>query len=377
MPTRHAPMKVSVLIPTYNRRQYVVDAIESVIAQDYADMEIIVVDDGSTDGTEEALAPYLSLIRVIRTRNQGPALARNVGMEAARGDYVAFLDSDDLYYPFKVRLQAQLLDEYPDIGMVYSEFSAFSDDGFWDELHLTKYHESAYRRGGIDHKRLFAESKPLRELRSGRDLGDAVLERWPERSIHFGNIYEAYLFNTVVFTNSMMFRRFLLEKTGLQRKAFGMFHDLEFALRVCRSAKVAFVDVPTYKLRYHSGQISTTKKLHGGKVAIKIQRDLLRATTHHLRLDSEFYSLNRDRIHRHLARLCRAVAIPMLSYDEGTAHEKAHYPLRARRYLSKCREYGQGEPILYVLTFLPPLVRRVSFKLMSICRALVTREDGS
>ena len=376
-PARHTPMKVSVLIPTHNRRQYVVDAIQSVIAQDYADLEIIVVDDGSTDGTEEALAPYLSRVRVIRTRNQGPALARNVGMEAARGDYVAFLDSDDLYYPFKIRLQAQLLDYYPDVGMVYSEFSAFSDDGFWNELHLKKYHESAYRRDGLDHERLFAERKLLHELRSSRVLDDAGLERWPESEVHFGNIYEAYLFNTVVFTNSMMFRRSLLKKTGLQHKTFGMFHDLEFALRICRHAKVAFVDVPTYKLRYHSGQISTTQKLHGGKVAIKIQRDLLRVTKHHLRLDPEFYSSNRDRIHRHLARLCRAVAIPMLSYDQGTAHESAHYPLRARRYLSKCREYGQGEPILYALTFSPRFVRRASFKLMSMYRALTTRDDRS
>ena len=283
-------MKVSVLIPTYNRRQYVVDAIQSVIAQDYADMEIIVVDDGSTDDTEEALTPYLSQIRFIRTENQGPALARNVGMEAARGDYVAFLDSDDLYYPFKIRLQAQLLDEYPDIGMVYSEFSAFSDDGFWDELHLKKYHDSAYRRGGIDYDQLFAERRPLRELRSAATSAIQRSSDGRNRSVYFGNIYEAYLFNTVVFTNSMMFRRSLLEKTGLQRKTFGMFHDLEFALRVCRYAKVAFVDVPTYKLRYHSGQISTTQKPHGGKVAIKIQRDLLRVAKHHLRLDPEFYS---------------------------------------------------------------------------------------
>ncbi len=370
-------MKVSVLIPTHNRRQYVVDAIESVIAQDYDDMEIIVVDDGSTDGTEEALAPYLSRVRVIRTGNQGPALARNVGMEAARGDYVAFLDSDDLYYPFKIRLQAQLLDSYADVGMVYSDFSAFSEDGFWDERHLQKYHESAYRSGGLDLGRLFAERKLLQEFRLSRVVDDAGLELWPDSAVHFGNIYEAYLFNTVVFTNSMMFRRSLLERTGLQQKTFGMFHDLEFALRICKHTKIAFVDVPTYKLRYHAGQISTTQKPHGGKIAIKIQRDLLRVTKHHLRLDPEFCSGNRDRIHRHLARLCRAVAIPMLSYDEGTAHESAHYPLRARRYLSKCREYGQGEPILYALTFSPPIVRRVSFWLMRSCRARTTRENGS
>ena len=370
-------MKVSVLIPTHNRRRFVVDAIESVIAQDYADMEIIVIDDGSTDGTVEALRPHLSSIRLIRTENQGPALARNVGMQAARGDYVAYLDSDDLYYPYKVRLQAQLLDERPDIGMVYSEFSAFSDDGFWEELHLKTYHASAYRRGGIDYSQLFAERAPLRELWSGGNPGDPELERWSERSVHFGKIYEAYLFNTVVFTNSMMFRRSLLERTGLQHKRFGMFHDLEFALRVCRHAKVAFIDVPTYKLRYHPGQISTTQAPHGGKVAIRIQRDLLRVARHHLRQDPGFHARNRERIDRQLARLCRAAAIPMLSYDRGTAHESAHYPLRARRYLARCREYGRSEPVLFALTYLPALARRVAFKLMSIHGAFTAGKHRS
>ena len=122
-------MKVSVLIPTYNRRRFVVDAVQSVLAQEYDDLEIVVVDDGSTDGTDSALAPYRSSIRYIRTANQGPAMARNVGMRAARGEYIAWLDSDDLYYPFKIRLQAQLLDELPTVGMVYSDFSAFDDKG--------------------------------------------------------------------------------------------------------------------------------------------------------------------------------------------------------------------------------------------------------
>jgi GT2 family glycosyltransferase len=369
-------MKVSVLIPTYNRRHYVVDAIQSVIAQDYADMEIIVVDDGSTDATDEALAPYLSRIQLIRTKNQGPAMARNVGMQAARGDYVAFLDSDDLYYPFKVRLQAHLLDEYPDIGMVYSEFSAFNDDGFWDEFHLKKYHDSAYRRGGVDYGQLFVERKRLHELPRVGDPGSSGLEKWGERYVHFGNIYEAYLFNTVVFTNSMMFRRSLLEKTKLQRKTFGMFHDLEFALRLCGRAKVAFVDIPTYKLRYHSGQVSTTQNSQGGKVAIRIQRDLLRVARHHLRRDPDFYSRHKERVHRQLARLCRAAAIPLLSYEGGTSPEGKAYPRHARRYLAKCREYGHGESILYLLTFSPRIVRRIAFKIMSIFGTLNSRMAG-
>jgi len=370
-------MKVSVLIPTYNRREYVVDAIQSVIAQDYADMEIIVVDDGSTDDTVAALEPYLSKIRLIRTANQGPALARNVAMRAARGDYVAYLDSDDLYYPFKIKMQALLLDSYPDVGMVYSEFSAFSDQGFWDELHLKKYHASAYQRESIDYQQLFSARRPLSELISRSGIGHSGVEKWTESSIYFGEIFEAYLFDTVVFTNSMMFRRSLLDRAGLQRRWFGMFHDLEFALRLCKETKVAFMDIPTYKLRYHPDQISTTQKPRGGKVAVRIQRDLLRVARHHMRSDLNFYSRNEGRVHRQLARLCRATAIPLLSYDAGTLHERKYYPIRARRYLEKSREYGRPEPLLYALTFSPSLVRRVAFKLMSLRRSLWTRTVDS
>ena len=366
-------MKVSVLIPTYNRRQYVVEAIESVLAQDYSDMEIIVVDDGSTDGTESALKPYLSDIRLIRTENRGPASARNVGMAAARGEYIAWLDSDDLYYPFKIELQAGLLDRSPDIGMVYSEFSAFADDGYWEEFHLKTYHASAYLRGGVEYDELFAERQAL-DASSSYGIDRLVPQGWRDRSVYFGDIHEAYQFNAIVFTNSMMFRRSLLEQTGLQQKKFGMFHDLEFALRICSHARVAFLDVPTYKLRYHAQQISTTRKPRGGKVAIRIQRDLLRVARHHLLRDAQFYSRHRERIDRHLARLCRAAAVPLLSYAGGTAHEDSHYPRRARRYLAKCRDYGQGEPLLYAMSFSPHLVRRLAFKLMSVRAGLISRK---
>lgn len=366
-------MKVSVLIPTYNRREYILDAIRSVIAQDYDDMEIIVVDDGSVDGTEEALEPFLHAIRYLRTENQGPALARNVGMQAARGDYIAYLDSDDLYYPFKIRLQAQLLDSRPDVGMVYSEFSAFSDDGFWDEFHLKKYHASAYLRGGVDYDRLFPERQSLDVVRDPTQPVHEDLRKWLGRLVGFGEIYEDYLFNTVVFTNSMMFRRDLLEKTGLQQKKFGMFHDLEFALRLCRQAKVAFMDVPTYKLRYHPEQISTTQKSKGELVAIKIQRDLLRVTKYHAKHDQEFYSRNRARVDRQLARLCRAVAVPLLSYDDGRQLTYRNYSKRARRYLASCGAYGQNEPLLLTLSFAPHLLRRIAFKLLAVRDSLRER----
>ncbi len=323
-------MKVSVLIPTYNRRDYIVSAVESVLAQDFSDFEIIVVDDGSTDDTAERLRPYESRIRLIRTANHGPALARNVAMLAARGEYVAYLDSDDLYYPYKLGLQAALLDARPDVGMVYTEFSAFSDDGFWDET------------------------------------GPG----WPgDVAVYIGDLYEHYLFATVVFTNSMMFRRSMLADVGLQQRRFGMFHDLEFALRLCRAAPAAFLDVPTYKLRYHSGQISTTNKPQGGRVAIRIQRDLLRVARHHLLRQADYRSRDRAKVDRHLAGLCRAAAVPLLAFDRGTPHQDRCYPVRARRYLALSRAHGASEPVLFALTYMPHLVRRVAFRLFGLDRS--------
>jgi glycosyltransferase involved in cell wall biosynthesis len=97
--------QVSVVIPTYNRAQYVTKAIESVLAQTYTDYEIIVVDDGSTDDTLGVLQAYAGRIRVIRQENAGPSAARNAGIEAARGRWIAFLDSDDEWLPRKLAVQ--------------------------------------------------------------------------------------------------------------------------------------------------------------------------------------------------------------------------------------------------------------------------------
>ena len=105
----HSPTIVSAIIPTYNRAHLVTEAIDSVLAQTYPHIEVIVVDDGSTDDTMARLAPYGSRIRVIRQENAGPAAARNKGIAASSGGLVAFLDSDDLWLPAKIERQVRLL----------------------------------------------------------------------------------------------------------------------------------------------------------------------------------------------------------------------------------------------------------------------------
>src|SRR6267143_7088888 len=100
---------VSAIIPTYNREAVVTHAVESILNQTYSHIEVIVVDDGSTDGTQERLLKYGSRITVIAQKNAGPAAARNRGIRASRGQLIAFLDSDDLWLPNKLERQISLM----------------------------------------------------------------------------------------------------------------------------------------------------------------------------------------------------------------------------------------------------------------------------
>ncbi len=114
--------QVSVIIPTYNRRTFVQQAIDSVLAQTYTDYEIIVVDDGSTDGTGEALAArYGDRIRYVWQENQGESVARNCGIETSRAEYVAFLDSDDMWLPAMLRRLLAFFETKPEVAMVFCQ----------------------------------------------------------------------------------------------------------------------------------------------------------------------------------------------------------------------------------------------------------------
>ena len=125
--------KVSVIIPTYNRCHCIVKAIDSVVSQTFQDLEVIVVDDGSTDHTQSTLSTYINdkRIQYIYQENKGVSAARNTGIKLAQGDWVAFLDSDDQWLPKKLHKQIQLIETSSvDVGCVIcnSRFEPFKSE---------------------------------------------------------------------------------------------------------------------------------------------------------------------------------------------------------------------------------------------------------
>jgi len=118
---------VSVVIPAYNASQRIGETLQSVLAQDFTDFEVIVVDDGSTDDTATVVANFGERVRCIQKLNEGTASARNVGIRAARGEYIAFVDADDLWAKEKLRLQMNFLIR-TGLAWVYSDAVAFDDE---------------------------------------------------------------------------------------------------------------------------------------------------------------------------------------------------------------------------------------------------------
>jgi len=117
----------SVVIPTYNRAPYIRDTLESVRAQQYQDYEVIVVDDGSTDGTLELLRSY-PWVKLLRQQNQGPGAARNLGVSQASGEYIAFLDSDDVWFPWTLATFAETIAKYGNPDLIAAKLKPFRQE---------------------------------------------------------------------------------------------------------------------------------------------------------------------------------------------------------------------------------------------------------
>lgn len=136
-----SPPRVSCIVPVYNGERFLAEALDSVIAQSLPAFEIIVIDDGSTDGTPDVIAGYENRVRSQRQENAGPAAARNAGLHLASGELIAFLDADDLWHPEKLARQSARFAARPELGI-----SLTHGHNFWiPEL----AHEEQQLRGSL------------------------------------------------------------------------------------------------------------------------------------------------------------------------------------------------------------------------------------
>jgi GT2 family glycosyltransferase len=229
---------VSVVIPTYNRAYCLGRTIDSVLAQTYQDFEIVVIDDGSNDDTGKMLERHYGhekRVRYFYQQNQGVCAARNHGFRVARGDFVALLDSDDVWKPWKVEVEVACLQQYPEVGMVWTDMEAIDPQGrVFDSRYLRTMY-SAYRWFRTDD--LFTASARL------KDFCAAQAAELEGVNVYRGDIFSQIVMGNLVHTSTVMLRRERLARVnGFDERLRHSGEDYDFHLRTCREGPVAFVD---------------------------------------------------------------------------------------------------------------------------------------
>ena len=197
---------VSVIVPAYNCAAYVAEAVESALAQDHAAKEVVVVNDGSKDDTLAVLGRFGDRIRVIDQNNAGPPAARNAGLAAARGDYVAFLDADDVWLQGKLSAQVRHLDANSDVGTVF-----------------TGWHVWAPRADGRYERPAASGNK-----RVGDEV-DAETSGW---------LYTQLLFDCALLTTTVMLRRSVIDRIGTFDLTLYNGDDYDYWLRASREGRI-------------------------------------------------------------------------------------------------------------------------------------------
>jgi len=283
---------LSVVVPTFNRAYCLPRAIDSALAQTYHEVEIVVVDDGSTDGTAELIAGRYgrdSRVRYLNQENAGVSAARNTGLRAARGQYIALLDSDDSWKPWKCELQIRCLEALPEAGMVWTDMEAVGPDGQVFNPKFLKRMYSAYR--DVPEGTLFSTVRNVESI-------------WPDAPAHCraasvstGDLFSNMIFGNLVHTSTVMLTRERLERVqGFREDLPGSGEDYDFHLRTCREGVVAFVD--TSSIQYQKGM---PDQLTRPGMGVWTSQNFLKTILPVLERDRARITLPQDQIDRVLA----------------------------------------------------------------------------
>ncbi len=226
--------RVSVLIPLYNRVKYIRETLESVLQQDYGNIEIICVDDGSTDGGDKVLAEYASQNRILMLRhpggvNRGQSASLNLALKHVTGEYIAILDSDDLFVQGKIAKQVAYLQENKHIGLVYGNGQAIDAKG--DFLYAISY-------DGLEEK---------------SDPNEILLDCYfllPQNSLVRTEVYRV---------------------VGLFDEALRAAQDHDMLIRIAETTRVAHISIDSFRYRRHEDSISakgTERRWRAGLVIL-------------------------------------------------------------------------------------------------------------
>lgn len=267
--------KVSIITPAYNRKDLIPRTVESVLGQSLSDIEYLVVDDGSQDGTREWLAshsdPRLRLLAHAGNANRGQAASINLGLKEAQGDYIVIIDSDDLLAPGALERHAAIMDGDASVGIVYGQGYAIDINDM--ELYP-----------------LFGE--------------DHVEYNEPDRLL-----LDCY----VVSPGLCMFRRSVVEQAGVLEESFRAAQDHDFLLRVAEQTRMVYSGHTCFYYRKHDGTISANGEMTRWQNGFEI---LSRAT---------------ERFPYKSATIKRRKAV--LNYRLGRVYLKQHRHLKALKHL--------------------------------------------
>jgi len=200
---------VSVIIPFFNHIDWTLEAVQSVLNQSFPVLEVVLVDDGSTEGTDGLRSLEDSRVRIVRQANRGPAAARNNGMRNVCGDYIAFLDSDDLFAPGKLACQVSIHSQNPEILLSHTSYQRFQDQG-----------------------------ERLEVIHSGRFSGDV----WPH-----------ILYGCPIHTSTVVLSRAVLERGHWYEEEYRVAEDIIFYSKVAAHSVIAGLDEPLTFVRLTQG----------------------------------------------------------------------------------------------------------------------------
>ena len=269
---------VSVIIHTYNNEKFIVETVESVLNQTYKDYEIIIVDDGSVDGTRDALIPYMQKIRYHYKENGGIASAKNAGISLSETEFVAFLDHDDLWAPDKLQLQMEHFNENPQIGLVYAKDTSFRDG---------------------------------KELRTKPEKG------------YSGWIFKELLAKSFIQTSTVVVKRECLDAVGPYDETFSLGDEYDMFLRIARKFQCGFVDKGLTRYRVHDTNASNNDFLFDNE-NLGVYKKIYNNFTD---LDGVEKKILRKRIARYSMKVAEGL------YSQGKLEESKEYQKEANNFL--------------------------------------------